>query len=85
MNCTKKTEEDFATEWEKDLTTDERVALLAKTFDNKVESDDEEEEYYETGECEDCGDIHELTKFEKYDDKLYCGFCYEELEKEEDE
>jgi len=39
-----KKEEDFATEWDKDLTIDERVALLAKTFDNKVESDDEEEE-----------------------------------------
>jgi hypothetical protein len=45
------------------------------------EFDEEEEEDYEVAECEDCGDIHELTKFEKFNDKLYCGFCYEELEK----
>ena len=39
-----KKEEDFATEWNKEMTLEERVALLAKTFDNKADSDDDEEE-----------------------------------------
>ena len=56
--CSEK-EEDFATEWDKDLTTDERVALLAKTFDNKADSDDEEDcsEDNRCGDCPQCAKI----------------------------
>lgn len=77
-------EEDFATEWEKDLTIDERVALLAKTFDNKVDSDDEEEEEEETWRCEECG-RDDMKKEDigghLIDGGCVCNDCY----KEEDE
>jgi len=73
-------EEDFATEWDKDLTTDERVALLAKTFDNKADSDDEEEEE-ETWRCEEC-DRNDMKKEDigghLVDGGCICNDCYKE-------
>jgi hypothetical protein len=59
IHCDCAEEEDFATEWDKDLTTDERVALLAKTFDNKADSDDEEDcsEDNRCGDCPQCAKI----------------------------
>lgn len=73
-------EGDFATEWDKDLTTDERVALLAKTFDNKADSDDEEEEE-ETWRCEEC-DRNDMKEGDigghLVDGGCICNDCYKD-------
>jgi len=88
MDCTnieQKKEEDFATEWNKEMTLEERVALLAKTFDNKekricIECKIPGEKFYKDEPvCQDC--TYETVEEREARVKAY----YNEDEEEEEE
>jgi len=62
---------------------DPSVYQCDKCFDNDKEEDEkewEEEEDYESANCETCDKNYLLDKLEVKDDKFYCRLCYKEDE-----